>query len=53
MVFNTGLGDKEEINTIMPLFNDNDFDLGPLISSKLYHCLMTFNVLENIDTIFD
>ena len=38
--------DKEEINAVLPLFEKSvDSDLKPLITSRLYHILMTFNVM--------
>lgn len=45
--------DKEVINAVVPLFDEADADLQPYITSKLYHILMTFNVMQNVDTIFE
>lgn len=48
------VGDKtENINAVLPLFDKCDADLRPLISSKLYHLLMTFNVMQNVDTLYE
>lgn len=45
---------KEEVNAILPLFtNKKDFDLKKLINSKLYRLLMTFVVMQNIDTYYE
>lgn len=44
----------ETVNAIVPLFDEKiDADLKPLITSKLYHILMTFNVMQNVDTCFE
>lgn len=43
----------ETINAVLPLFDKEDADLQPLISSKLFHLLMTFNVVQNIDTLYE
>ena len=32
---------------MLPLFDEKDKDLKPFITSKLYHILMTFNVMLN------
>ena len=45
---------KEEVNAILPLFtNKKDFDLKKLINSRLYRLLMTFVVMQNIDTFYE
>ncbi len=49
----TGSGETEVINAVLPLFEESDEDLAPLINSRLYHILMTFNVMQNVDTVFD
>ena len=50
----TGNADeKEVINCVLPLFDGDDSDSGPLLQSKLYHILMTFNVMKNVDTCFE
>ncbi len=50
----TGNADeKEVINCVLPLFDGDDCDLGPILKSKLYHILMTFNVMKNVDTCFE
>eukprot|EP01016_Furgasonia_blochmanni_P035105 TRINITY_DN3857_c0_g1_i11.p1 TRINITY_DN3857_c0_g1~~TRINITY_DN3857_c0_g1_i11.p1 ORF type:complete len:223 (+),score=58.67 TRINITY_DN3857_c0_g1_i11:23-670(+) len=50
----TGNDDEEVVNAVLPLFDDKgDADLAPFITSKLYHALMTFNVMQNIDTLFE
>ncbi len=42
----TGNGEKEIINCVLPLFDDKiDNDLEPILNSKLFHILMTFNVM--------
>lgn len=45
---------KEEVNAILPLFtNKKDFDLKKLINSRLYRLIMTFVVMQNIDTFYE
>ena len=47
-------GDEEEIiNAVLPLYNEKDYDLKPFLNSKLFHLLMTFNLLQNVDTLFE
>jgi hypothetical protein len=42
----TGNADEKElINCVLPLFDGDDCDLAPILQSKLYHILMTFNVM--------
>ncbi|KAL4508070.1 hypothetical protein ABPG72_021443 [Tetrahymena utriculariae] len=43
---------KETIDAVVPLFGPNDYDLKPLLQSKFFHVLTTFNVMNNVDTIF-
>ena len=49
----TGGGKKEEVNCILPLFTFKDKDLRPLLQHNLYHLLMTFNIVQNVDTLYD
>lgn len=48
----TGDGDKEIVNAVIPLFEECDKDMKPLLTSKLYSILMTFNLMQNADTCF-
>lgn len=48
-----GEDEEEQINAVIPLFSKVDADLKPLINTKLYHILMTFNVMGNADTCFE
>jgi hypothetical protein len=48
-----GDDETEEINCVLPLFDGDDSDLGKILTSKLYHILMTFNVIRNADTCFE
>ncbi|KAL4464763.1 hypothetical protein ABPG74_011324 [Tetrahymena malaccensis] len=43
---------KETIDAVVPLFGPKDYDLKPLLQSKFFHVLTTFNVMNNVDTIF-
>lgn len=49
------IGDSEEerANAVLPLFTSKDADLSPLLNSKLFNILMTFNVMGNADTCFE
>ena len=49
----TGDDKVETINAVLPLFDIEDKDLKPLLTSKLYHLLMTFNVVQNVDTLYE
>lgn len=48
-----GEDEEEIINAVLPLFSKTDEDMKPLINSKIYHILMTFNVMANADTCFE
>jgi len=43
MHLQTGNGDVEIINCVLPLFDE--IELKPFINNELYHILMTFNVM--------
>jgi len=47
-----GAGQKENFNAVIPLFDQSDSDLGPLVRSSLFHLMMTFNCMRNLDTFF-
>jgi hypothetical protein len=53
LALKTGENTVENINAVLPLFGKEDADLKPLITSKIYHLLMTFNVMQNVDTLYD
>lgn len=53
LVLKIGEDLEEEINAVIPLFSKADADLKPLINTKLFHILMTFNVMGNADTCFE
>lgn len=38
---------------MLPLFDGDDLDMGKILTSKLFHILMTFNVIRNVDTCFE
>lgn len=47
-------GDEEElINAVLPLYDEKDYDLKPFLNSRLFHLLMTFNLLQNVDTLYE
>ncbi len=43
-------GRNEEINAVLPLFSEEDFELFPLIRTKLFKLLISYIVTLNIDT---
>jgi len=48
------VGDEvETINAVLPLFDKEDEDMKYLLRSKLYHLLMNFNVMQNVDTLYE
>ena len=47
------LDKKEEINCVLPLFDEKDKELMPLINTRLYRLLMTFLVMQNVDFYYD
>lgn len=47
------LDKKEEINCVLPLFDEKDKEMMPLINSRLYRLLMTFLVMQNVDFYYD
>jgi len=54
MEFSTGVqGNKEIVNCVLPLFDFKDKDLRPLLQHRLYQLLMTFNAVQNVDTLYD
>jgi len=53
MKLKVGMDDEEIVNAVLPLFDEKDYDLQPFINSKIYHLLMTFNVIQNVDTLFE
>ncbi len=50
---NVGDGDLEVINGVLPVFDEVDFDLAPFLKSNIFNLLMTFNLVQNVDTLFD
>jgi translation elongation factor EF-1alpha len=52
MEISIGNDEEEKFNAVIPLFEASDNDLKPLVRSKLYHLLMTFNCMRNVDTFF-
>jgi len=53
LVLSVGGHDEERANAVVPLFSKKDAVLSPLLKSKLYSILMTFNVMGNADTCFE
>lgn len=49
----TGENSVETINAVLPLFDNEDADLAPLLQTRLYHLMMTFNVMQNVDTLYE
>jgi len=43
----------ENINAVLPLFTKSDDDMKGLLRSRLYHLMMTFNVMQNVDTLYE
>jgi len=52
MEIQIGFGQNEKFNAVIPLFDESDSDLGPLLRSSLFHLMMTFNCMRNLDTFF-
>jgi hypothetical protein len=53
LTVNTGDGDIEKINAVLPLYDDKDKDLIPFLKTRLFGVLMTFNLLQNADCCYD
>lgn len=53
MKLKVGMDDEEIVNAVLPLFDEKDYDLQPYINSKIFHLLMTFNVMLNVDTLYE
>ena len=49
----TGEDTIENINAVLPLFAKGDDDMKALLRSRLYHLMMTFNVMQNVDTLYE
>lgn len=43
----------ENINAVLPLYGKEDADMKLLLRSRLYHLMMTFNVMQNVDTLYE
>lgn len=54
MVISIGNNEEEKFNCILPLFEGTEADqeLKPYLRSKIFHLLMTFNCMHNVDTFF-
>jgi translation elongation factor EF-1alpha len=52
MEISIGNEEEEKFNAVLPLFEESDKDIKHLIRSKLYHLLMTFNTMRNVDTFY-
>ena len=50
-VLNTGHGNTEKINCIVPLFGKDDKDMTALINSRLFQHMVSFSYTEQIDVI--
>lgn len=48
-----GNNEFEKINCVLPLFSEKDKDLKEFLNSNLFHLLMTFNVMSNIDMLYN
>lgn len=46
-------GKTETINAVLPLFDKHDADLFPIVSSRFHHLLMSYNVVLNVDVLFE
>ena len=53
MKLKVGNDEEEIVNGVLPLFDEKDYDLQPFINSKIFHLLMTFNVMQNVDTLYE
>ena len=53
MEISIGNDEDEKINAVLPLFSsEKDVDMKPLLRSHIYHLLMTFNCMRNVDTFY-
>ena len=52
MEISIGNNEEEKFNAVIPLYSKVDSDLKPLIRSQLFHLLMTFNCMRNVDTFY-
>lgn len=52
MEISIGNDQVENFNAVLPLFDEGDKDIKPFIRSSIFHLLMTFNCMRNLDTIF-
>jgi len=43
----------ENINAVLPLYGKADEDLKNLVRTRLFHLMMTFNVMQNVDTLYE
>lgn len=46
-------GEMEIINAVLPLFKPEDEDMKPLLQSRMYNFLMTYNVTQNVEAIYE
>ncbi len=42
---------SDTVNTILPLFSDSDSDIAPVLQTRLFQQLMTYNLLKNADAL--
>lgn len=48
-----GEGRVEEINAVLPLFDEDDVEMSELFNTKLFKLAVSFMVVQNIDTFHD
>lgn len=48
-----GEGKVEEINAVLPLFEEDDAEMSELLNTKLFKLAVSFMVVQNIDTFHD
>ena len=46
-------GEIEIINAVLPLLNSSDEELRPLLHTRLFNFMMTYNVTQNVESIYD
>ena len=45
-----GAGKVEEINAVLPLFDEEDIEMSEIFNTRLFKLAISFMVVQNIDT---
>lgn len=45
-----GAGKVEEINAVLPLFDEEDGEMSEILNTRLFKLAISFMVVQNIDT---